>query len=164
MGAVQVNNYLLQSHMKEIEASILSYKKVLKTIADFLVAIMYFPAIANEMLLNPQLDGEFYKTVMETDFGRSFLINLLGVLVTQVIERFDSPELIAKFIALAREPIVQMQVVQLPFGLGKPFLTDILKVFERLLKENVRLVSDHNINSIGKNSSRCKRYTLSPRF
>ena len=87
----ELSNDITQSCIKEIEACIKQYKKIVDTIESFIYALHYSFPIVEHFLLHPPFDDEFYTNILPTEFGIALTLRLITILSTRLTGFLRTP-------------------------------------------------------------------------
>ena len=106
--SLEVNNYIVQTILKEMDSAISAYKKIADQTGAFILALSIMPPIAKYCLTCPCMEHDFYEATIQTAGGRSFLLALLKTFGTHILKSFHDPELVERYVAMLTDTFVRL--------------------------------------------------------
>ena len=139
IATAEVNDYAVENYIKKLDETIEEYVHLLKMIESYICSLIYIVSIAEDFIINPEFDTDFYEKVLTMSFGRSLILKLLKILVQHLLDELKKPELINKFMSIVSDLFSNLTIVKIEFEEEKSLVLIVIEYVEQLITEAVRL-------------------------
>ncbi len=135
---LDVNKYIAQTVLKEMDTAIASYRKISEQTGAFVLALCMAAPVAHHCLSYPSLDHEFYETVLQTDYGCTFVLRLLETLETHLLGSQSTPgeeSTIERYVAMLADMLLHLGENNMSLEREKGMLVEVSRLVQTLVRD-----------------------------
>lgn len=138
IDAIETEAFVEEEYVKKLKTTIQSYENLISTTSKFICFLHYSVKIAEDFLMKPAFDTDFFELALPLPTGRALIMKMLQILSEKLLSDLKIIELVNKFASVIIDIFVNLSSKDIPYSEEKQFVLEIIILLETFITQSVK--------------------------